>query len=46
MDECALPSGLAELEQLHVEPNSEHVISLYCSSTAHYRQQKAGEGLE
>ena len=23
MDECALPSGLAELKQLRVEPNSE-----------------------
>jgi len=45
MDECALPSGLAELEQLHVELNSEHSTSLYCSST-HYRQQRAGRALE
>ena len=28
-----LPSGLTELEQLHVEPNSQHSTSLHCSST-------------
>ena len=28
-----LPSGLAELEQLHVELNSEHSTSLHSSST-------------
>jgi len=29
MDEHAIPSGLAELEQLHVEPNSEHSTLLH-----------------
>ena len=45
MDECAMPSGLAELGQLHVEPNSEHSTSLHCSST-NCRHWKAGWGLE
>ena len=38
-------SGLAELQQLHVEPNSEHSTYLHCSSP-HCRQRKAGQGLE
>ena len=33
MDECVMPSGLAELEQLHVKPNSEHLTSLHHIST-------------
>ena len=45
MDKCVLPSGLAELEQLHVEPSSEHSTSLHHSSI-HYRWWKAGWGLE
>ena len=48
LSECcehALPSGLAKLEQLHVEPNSEWLISLPCSST-HFRRWKACQGLE
>ena len=45
LDERTLPSGFAELEQLHVELNSEHSTSSHCSST-HYRRWKAGQGLE
>ena len=48
LSECcehALPSGLAKLEQLHVEPNSEWLISLPCSST-HFRRWKACKGVE
>ena len=41
--EHAMHSGLAELEQLHVEPNSEHQTPLHCSS-AHCRRWKAGWG--
>lgn len=45
MDEWHLPSGLAELEQLHVELNTEQSTSLHCSS-AHCRWWKAVWGLE
>ena len=45
MDKRVMPLGLAELEQLHVEWNSEHSTSLHRSST-HYQRQKAGLGLE
>ena len=39
MDGCALPSGLAELEQLHVKLNSECWTSLHCNSI-HCRWRK------
>jgi len=45
MDDHAMHSGLAELQQLHVELNSEHSTYLHCSY-AHCRQRKAGRGLE
>jgi len=45
MDKHVMSSGLAELEQLHMEHNSEHVTSLHCSPT-HCRGWKAGQGLE
>ena len=45
MIEHVLPSGLAELEQLHAEPNSQQLVSLHHSST-HCKRQKAGWGLE
>jgi len=45
MDECVMSSGLAELEQLHMEHNSEHKTSLHRSPT-HSRGWKAGQGLE
>jgi len=45
MDECGMHSGFAELEQLHVEPNSEHSTFLHRSSIL-CRRQKAGQDLE
>jgi len=44
MDKCVMLSRLTELEQLHVELNSEQPTSLHCSST-HYRHGNlAGPG--
>jgi len=40
-----MPSELAELEQLHVKPNSEHSTSLHHSFT-HCRWWNDGWGLE
>ena len=45
MDKHVTPSGLAELEQLYVEPNSEHSTSSHHSST-HCRQSKLGGGVQ
>ena len=44
-DEHALPYGLPDLEQLHVELSSEHLTSLHCNSI-HYRRWKVVPGLE
>ena len=44
-EQTLMPTGLAELEQPHVEPNSGQSTSLHHSST-HCSWQRAGPGLE
>jgi len=46
MDECAMPSLLAELEQLYVELNSEHSIKIFTLQLHTLQTTNAGWGLE